>query len=548
MQAGTDLEEPPSGFERSLPDNWPQLTLAGLVLVALLLRIVNITGNPPGFFTDEAAAGLDAQAIWRTGRDMHGHTLPFFFENLGDYKLPVFIYSLTPVVGVLGLSEFSVRVVVAVFGVLTVIATYLLARELFRRDSQPAWQYEVPALVAAGLLAILPWHLHYSRTGFGEMVSFPLLFAFAWWLFLRAGRTGSALLPSAIVFALCFYTYRSAWIVVPPFLLLLAALYARDLAQRRRETLLASVVFAIILLPLAYHLLFGPDDRAAHSWIFNVDSEHSTLSLFWEQYRSYFTLAFLFEAGDGGPILRHYLPGHGVLYWFMLPLIVLGIFQVIRRRDRRDWLVLALLFLYPLGAALSDTSPISSRAILGSVAFVLLAALGVQALIEVATRLPVHLGTARDPMAHENALRPGTIALALGSVLVIAVVLSTGSYLRSYHGDYADTSEGFWGWQGGPKTILAQFESVQDQYDELYLEGYFNAPHVFIPFYTDDRCPKCRIGGIDRYDPTKRQLFALRMESPELQRIDARIIDAYVYGNGDPGFLIVEILGVRPQS
>src|SRR5690606_3353839 len=219
MQARTELVEPPSGFERSLPDSWPRLTLAVIVLVALLLRIVNITGNPPGFFTDEAAAGLDAQAIWRTGRDMHGHTLPFLFENLGVYMLPVFIYSLSPVIGVLGLSEFSVRVVVAVFGVLTVIATYLLARELFRRDSLPAWQYEVPALVAAGLLAILPWHLHYSRTGFGEMVSFPMLFAFAWWLFLRAGRTGSSLLPSAIVFALCFYTYRSAWIVVPPFLL-----------------------------------------------------------------------------------------------------------------------------------------------------------------------------------------------------------------------------------------------------------------------------------------------------------------------------------------
>jgi len=517
-----------SSPRRWLSNNWPLLTLGVIVLLAFAIRVIDITDNPPGFFTDEAAAGLDAKAILTTGKDMHGHTLPFFFESLGDYKLPVFIYTLVPFVGVLGMTEFSVRLTVAVLGTLTVLTTYFLARELLRRDSEPGWRYEATALVSAGLLAVLPWHVHYSRTGFGEMVSFPLLFTLGWWLFLRANRTAASLIPAALAFGLCFYTYRSAWVVLPPFLLLLVALYHRELLVRRREALWAGLVFAITLLPLALHLLGDSNDRASQSWIFNLESEKSTLELFVDQYRSYFTAAFLFEDGDNGPILRHYLPGQGVLYWFMLPLIVAGAVQLIQR-DRRGFALLALLFLYPLGGAVSDTSPISSRAILGSVVFVLLSGFGVRAIIDLV-----------------EAVRPRLAligALAACTIVVIAAAVSATGYLNRYFDEYPLVSEGFWGWQGGPKAILQRYETMQDEYDDLFLEGYFNAPHVFIPFYTGDDCPKCHIGDSTRYDPARRQLFAIRVESADLQKVDFRLIDSFVFRNGEAGFVFIEILG-----
>ena len=571
MQA---IARPGPGVEpdsiRRLPVHWRWLVLGAIVLLAFAVRIVDITDNPPGFFTDEAAAGLDAQAIWTTSKDMHGQTLPVFFESLGDYKLPVYIYTLVPFVGVLGLSEFSVRLPVALFGALSVVTTYLLAREVMSplvdsargtrlgveaRSPRPSgesvserggpspepdagatwlanWRQELPALATAALLAVLPWHVHYSRTGFGEMVSFPLVFALAWWLFLRAHRKGASLLPAALAFGLCFYTYRSAWVAVPPFLVLLVLLYARDLLARPRESMKAGGLLLASLIPLAYHLLLGPDDRAATSWIFNIDSEQSTLSLFIEQYRSYFTTAFLFEDGDNGPILRHYLPGHGVLYWFMLPMVLAGVVQVLLHRQRAGLLVLALVLLYPLAAALSDTSPISSRAILGSIVFVLLAGFGVQLMID----LVRYVRPAR--------LVPGAIA-ATAAVVMVAGSVSVASYLDRYFDEYPLESEGFWGWQGGPKTIIDRFVELQGEYDELYLEGYFNAPRVFIPFYAGDSCPKCRIGATNRYDPDLRQLFALRVESDELDRAEVRIVDTYFYRNGEPGFVFVEILRLR---
>jgi predicted membrane-bound mannosyltransferase len=119
------------------------IILTLIVILAFAVRVIDVTDNPPGFFTDEAAAGLDAQAIWQTGKDMHDKVLPFFFENLGDYKLPIFIYAEVPFVAVLGLSEFTVRITVVLMGTLTVATTYLLdlrvLEEIPYRDGSPAF-------------------------------------------------------------------------------------------------------------------------------------------------------------------------------------------------------------------------------------------------------------------------------------------------------------------------------------------------------------------------------------------------------------------------
>jgi 4-amino-4-deoxy-L-arabinose transferase-like glycosyltransferase len=511
--------------------HWPRLALAVIVVIAFAVRVVDVADNPPGFFTDEAAAGLDAHAILTSGKDMHGDTLPVFFRSLGDHKLPVFIYGLVPFVAVLGLSEFAVRFTVVVFGTLTVVTLYLLARELFRRDLPASWRSELPALVAAGVLAVLPWHVHYSRTGFGEMVSLPLFFTLAWWLFLRARRTGGSAIPAAIVFGLCFYTYRSGWVVLPPFLLVMAAFYARDLVQARRDTALAAAAFCVVLIPLVGHLVFGPSDRASQASIFNVESDQSTLSLFLDQYQSYFTTGFLFEDGDNGFITRHFLPGHGVLYWPLLPLVLAAIAATAWRPDRRGLLLVALLLLYPLGGALSDMSPISSRSILGAVTFSLLAGAGALGAVEAVAALRPRLASAA--------------AFGVAGVVLIGGAVSAANYIDRYHDEYPRVSEDYWGWQGGPEEVLERFVARQDEYDELYLEGFFNAPHVFIPFYTGDDCPKCRIGDASRYDATKRQLFAFRVESPHLGTVVFDIHETLFYRNGLPAFVVGEIVAVR---
>ncbi len=225
-----------------LAARWPLFAVGVVFCVAFAIRAIDVTTDPLGFFADEAAAGVDAHAILTTGRDQFGHTLPFFFRSLNDYKLPVFIYAELPFVGLLGLNELSVRLTVVTMGSLTVVTTYLMATELFGSYEAAGttnfdrFRAVLPALAAAIMLATTPWHIHYSRTGFGELVSLPLLFTLATWLFLRAIRRETSLIPAAIAFGVSFYTYRGGWVVLPPLMLVLLLIYARELQRRSAAT------------------------------------------------------------------------------------------------------------------------------------------------------------------------------------------------------------------------------------------------------------------------------------------------------------------------
>ncbi|HLF70755.1 MAG TPA: glycosyltransferase family 39 protein [Dehalococcoidia bacterium] len=503
-------------------ERWPLLVLAALLAFAFVVRVVDLTSNPRGFFTDEASFGLNADLILHTARDEHGAFMPFLFKSFGEYKLPAFVYAEVPFMAVLGRTELAVRLTAAVIGSLTVVTTYLCARELFRR--------EAAALASAAFLAIEPWHVHYSRTGLGDIPCWPLGLTLSLWLFWRSRRLGTSLWPAALAFGLTFYTYRASWVLLPPLLLAIVVLYRRELWAKRRDSLIAAGVLAVVLLPLARHILFGPSDRASQAWIFNIESEKSAPELFGQFYKSYFTSSFLFEDGDNGFITRHFLPGQGELLWVQLPLILVGLFGLVQRLNRRYVVLLLMLPLFPLAGALSDASPISSRTIVGSVVFALLSGAGLAYLVEAAA-----------------SLRRYGVYVAAGVVAAMAIAAGANfaSYYDHYINDYPRLSADYWGWQDGPQAIIAHFLDVQDEYDSLILDGQFNAPEIFVPFYAGTRCPKCIVGGTDRWEPGTRQLFALRPENIPPQQFIFETKGRLLYPDGTASFLFVEIKGKR---
>ena len=500
------------------------LVLFGVWVFALAIRTIELADVPRGFFTDEASFGLNAHLILTTGKDEYGEFMPFLFRSFGEYKLPVFVYAQIPVQAVLGMDEFSVRFTSALLGSFTVVAVYLLAREMFERL--------MPAFTAACFVAILPWHIHISRTGLGDVVALPLFLTLALYLFLRAVRTGASFLPSAALFGLCLYTYRPGWVILPPLLLVLALIYRRELWQRRRQVGVGLAILVLMLVPIALHLLTGDSDRTSQVSIFKVDTERTLVAIFWDFYKSYYTFQFLFEDGPiSDPVTRHYLPGHGMLYPFMTPLIVAGLVGLLVKRNREAFVILALLVFFPLGGALSDASPIATRASLGSVAFPLVAAAGVGYVANYFLLFPRWTGR-----------------VALGTGLALLTVVAAVGFFRyqdRYFNEYPTLASGYWGWQDGAEEILHLFDERQSQYDELFLDGHFNAPTVFIPFYLGDSCPKCRIGGFERFSIEKRQLFAFRTENEDLKKWNYVVRDTLFYPDGKPSFLILELVGKR---
>jgi len=132
-----------------------RLTLAAIVLVALLVRAWDIGSLPISLHGDEAISGLDAMRILEEG--WIGVYTP---SALGQPAGPFYITALS--VAVLGKSMLALRIVSTIAGALTVYAVFRIAT--------PRFGVRV-GLIAAGVLAVLNWHVHFTRLAFGV----------AWW-------------------------------------------------------------------------------------------------------------------------------------------------------------------------------------------------------------------------------------------------------------------------------------------------------------------------------------------------------------------------------
>lgn len=505
--------------------------LLGLIIAgATILRTWDIVANPPGFFADEASIGYNAYSILHSGKDEHGAVMPLFFKAFGEYKLAVGVYAVVPAIALLGMTELAVRLPSAIMGVLTVAALFLLVREVTRDD--------LTALLSAAVLAVLPWHIHYNRTGFDNISGHVLFLVLGLYFFVLGTRRPGFWLASSVAFALSLYTYRSAWVLLPVLLLILAVLYHRELRRHWRVAAASLLLLGAAGIPIVWHTFSVSGDRTQDQWIFALDlGVWDTVMRFAGQYRDHFENAFLFD-GRAEHNLRHVLPGQGWLYTWQIPFLLIGGAAMLWRPSRGKLLLLGCLAIFPLAAALSESAPSSNRALFGAPVFAAITALGIATAVRLAQGVAQRYGQRLLGVALAGVVLAGTMTWAS---------LQLASYMDAYHGRYQEIASGFSGWQWGAHDIVDEFVAVEDEYDRQFLGNEFNAPQIFLRFYAPNDCDGCRIGRWEMYDPEQRQLFAL---SP------ANFAQAYQYDVKDllynPGnelaFVIAEITGVRRHA
>jgi 4-amino-4-deoxy-L-arabinose transferase-like glycosyltransferase len=505
---------------------WVLATLIAILVLATVLRVYDIGGNPPGFFTDEASFGYNAYTILHSGKDEFGVRMPLLFRAFGEYKMPVYIYSQVPFIALLGLSELPVRLTTAFYGVMTVLALFLLVRELFKNDGT--------ALAAAAVLAVLPWHVHYSRTGLGDITAHVFFLVLGLYLFMVGLRRPAFWIGTAVAFVLAIYSYRSAWVLTPPLLAVLAVLYHRDLIRNRRYSLIAVLILAVAVIPIVMHLTSGTSDRSKDQSVFSLHlSTRDTIEKVLHGYRAHFTPGFLFNGTAEQPNLRHGIPGAGWIYPWQVPFLGLGFAWLLWKPTRSKLIAITLLVIFPLASAVSVDPPKSARAFFGAIAFAIITACGIGAAVQILT-----------------SWRPTRWAALVGGALAATVVLGTAvagsmqfvDFAHTYYGEYETNAGGFWGWQWGPRPIIEHFLAVDDQYDQFVMDIAFNEPQMFFRFYAPDGCGKCTFGTWDQFDPSKRQLFALRPETVSLT-YDYDVKGELYYPDGTLAFLYLEIIG-----
>lgn len=483
-------------------------------IIGLLIRIWNLGSNPAGFFADEASIGYNAYSVLKSGKDEWGYRFPLLFKAFGQYKDPVLIYTAIPFIKIFGLSEFSIRITSVFYGMLAILAIFLLTKELF--DSKVG-------LFSALFLAISPWHVHFSRIGF-ELISSTFWLPFSLFLFLKSLKKFETYYPVFAVSALItFFTYYPIKIIWPILLILTFFVCFKTtkkwLTKKQFWIINLIIVFVFVFLMIPYF----KDGLFLSRW-----KEVKNDSLKYEDlvkgYVNHFSWNFLFKTGDidfsGQFITRHSVRGIGELYIFQLPLIIFALIHLMMKKRKEALFLIVFLLLYPLGTVFTDIKPQATRSIIGVIPFQILSGYGLVKIISLFKR------------------RITKIFL----VLIFSVILgmSLNKYLNLFY-EYPIYSSDYWGWQYGPGEIISYFKFFSKDYDELYMTGSFNAPEIFLKFYDPEgKCKNCFIGGVDRYDQSKKQLFAFTSEEMEDIDWDFKIKKIIYYPNRDKAFSIIE--------
>lgn len=433
------------------------LALILICLLFLITRLYRIDSIPSSVYWDEASIGYNAYSVLTTGKDEWGETLPLHFRAFGEFKLPVYVYSVVISEFFLGLNALAVRLPSVVFGLVAVIGLYLLVLELTKQKSV--------ALLSSFLFSITPWFFIFSRTGY-EAVAGLSLFIWAIYLLMTSFQDdisanaviksvenkqslpfhGKKLLVlSTILFVGSAYSYNS-FRILTPLVLGLGLLYHLT----KKQFVIVALSFLILIasvLPL--YKLYRQDSGLSRLQAVG-DSKNIILNYF-----ENFSPKFLFVTGDTNP--RSQVPGMSQLYFIDAMFLIFGILYIGKSKNPKLYLILGLLLLAPIPAAITKENPHALRSILMSPILSVITALGIYYISR----------------SHK----------LLITVIVGVYLIFCQMYFVNYIKNYNSLSKS--AWQYEYKEIFEKQKEgcVNDQYAQPYIFGlYYNKvdPNYFI--------------------------------------------------------------------
>ncbi len=340
-----------------------KIIFAFVLFLFLVSRIYKIADIPASVYWDEASIGYNAYSIATDLKDEWGDTLPLHFRAFGEFKLPVYIYSVAIFVKAIGLNAYAVRLPAVLYSLGTVILTYLLVKKITDKE-------EI-AILSSFIFSFSPWFFIFSRTGY-EATAGLFFFLLGTYLFLQIPKNKLFIFFGMVAFILSFYSYNSFRVIIPIWLVLM-------LIHTFNKTNIIIIIFSIIMFVVSLipvYKLYKFDSGGARFAQVQITSKRD----FFKNYFSHFSSSFLFTTGDTNP--RSQISGHGQLYFFEIPLLFLGLIKILKSKKALYYVPLILLILAPIPAALTRESPHALRSLLAAPSYAIISALGILFLIE----------------------------------------------------------------------------------------------------------------------------------------------------------------------
>jgi hypothetical protein len=441
-----------TSFWRGLKSHWAEVCLVMLIVaLGFVLRAYNLDSIPGGFHGDEGEWAMDAVGIlegrrvppFGTGWDMH----PSLFSYLQAITMKIF-----------GMNVKGVRMLSAIAGTLTVLGLYLLVRRMFG-----SWA----ALVAAFLLAVSHWHIHFSRLAMND-IEVPLFTTLViYFLYQGVGsRRPLDYCLSGMSLGFCFYFGNKSHLLPPLIALIfvyLIFLKRGFLRNQWRNTFVFIIAALLTFAPLGmFYFRHGWEgfllSRMENRFIFNnwdrLYAAYGTTKV-WDVLRMQAERAVL--------VFNYYCDASGfygftqepVLDFFTAALYVLGFaYSLYRWKDARYALLLCWYILILQGTLLSIDPPQVHRIVAMMPVPFAFAAIAVERF--------------REELAQVAKWRK-----AIYAVLPLALFLGIAAYanIDAYFVRYAER----WPWLD--ITTMAKYIRELGQDYRIY---FFGMPHTYI--------------------------------------------------------------------
>ena len=539
----------------------PNWKLILIIFLAAWIRFYQLGSIPPSLDWDEVSLAYNAQALLETGRDEYGNTWPLTIRSFNDYKPPLYAYSLIPVLAILGKTNLAVRLPAAIAGTLTVLVTYFLVKELFPKSKKFSifkFQFSV-AEVSVLLLAISPWHAHFSRVAFEANLG--LLFFIAGMAAFLKSRSFPRWLPiAALSFGLSLLAYHSTKVVVPLLLLLIVWPHLKTFIKARKSFIAAGVIALFFSLLVGRTVQQGIGQARLETVSFKtIDNlldrsvarvEAENLSAFSRivnhryiaysreiigGYLDHYTIKFWFIEGDSIPRLT-FVGTMGLLYWWTLPFLAVGIFTLVKKKSETRKIVFSWFLVAPAASALTSGTPNAIRSIFFLPIFQIFIALGLVTVI--------------------SWIRKQKKKLLYALCSMLYALLAAANIILYFHLYYrhapVETSQG---WQYGYQQMVEWVMARKDKYDKVIITTTYDQPYIFVLWYGNYSPrqitnPGEFAKGFDKFEfrlikwsEDRNLANTLLIESPEEVADDQKVIWQTDFLDNTPAFLADESEG-----
>lgn len=460
------------------------LFLTIIVVLAVALRF-NQLNQVPELNADEAALAYNAYSLIHTGKDEFGAPWPLVFQSFNDFKPGVYVYLTIPFVQLFGLTPLAVRLPSLIFSIISIWVIYHLSQKIFATSRHRV----AIGLVASLMLAIMPWHIHFSRGAWETQLATAFLLI-GTYLFTLVPKRKIYLFPSLSLYFLALYTYHSMRVVIPFFIVYWIYRY-RKIIRKSLPIFLTAFAFCCLLsIPLVLQLLSPSGLSRAQGvslladvgpvWRSNeIRSLHelpSSLLIklaynkplmyadrFFENYIGHFSLKFLFY--DGDVIERNRVPDFGQLLLVSFIFFVAGFWYMVRQVPRRWSLLVFWLLISPIPSALTFQSPHAVRAFSMTIPLALIISYGIintlSSISQAWGKIPMYIFT--------------ILTLVLFSWDVTRY-LTNYYLLLPYHFPNAT--------QNGFAQLVPWVESHKNEYDRIIITDRYDQPYILFLFFS----------------------------------------------------------------